>query len=224
MSFAEKVLSFYRTLEVNEKLPKGVVVLNPYKQEETFVLCRKFFNQYYSDDVDRTMIIGINPGRHGAGVTGIPFTDPVKLQDVCGIPNNLPKKTELSADFIHAMIKSFGGPNQFFSKFYFTSVSPLGFMIDGVNMNYYDSPVLAKRLRPFMIRSLHHQVTFGIHRQKAFCLGEGANYKFLKALNDEEKFFREIIPLAHPRFIMQYRRKMVDDYIEDYLSKLSATA
>jgi hypothetical protein len=220
MSFAEKVIDFYRTLKVTERLPKGVVVLNPYTHEEILDLCRKFFNQYYSDNGDRTLIIGINPGRYGAGITGIPFTDPVKLQDVCGIPNDLPKKTELSADFIHAMIRSFGGATEFFSKFYFTSVSPLGFTMDGVNMNYYDNPLLARRLRPFMVKALSHQLTFGVNREKAFCLGEGMNFKFLKALNDEEKFFKEIVALPHPRFIMQYKRKMIEAYIGEYISKL----
>jgi hypothetical protein len=68
---------------------------------------------------------------------------------------------------------------------------------------------------------LTHQLTFGIRRSVCFCLGEGENFKFLSRLNGELKFFEKIIPLAHPRFIMQYRRKKVLDYVRDYLEKLS---
>jgi hypothetical protein len=40
-------------------------------------------------------------------------------------------------------------------------------------------------------------------------------------LNNDHEFFNEVIPLAHPRFIMQYRRKFVAEYIDTYLKKLS---
>ncbi len=45
------------------------------------------FNQkkYYHDFNQRKFMIGINPGRHGAGVTGVPFTDTKRLESVCGI-------------------------------------------------------------------------------------------------------------------------------------------
>jgi hypothetical protein len=51
-------------------------------------------------------------------------------------------------------------------------------------------------------------------------LGEGENFKFLNQLNNELEIFRKIVPLAHPRFIMQYRRKKVSEHVEDYLAKL----
>jgi hypothetical protein len=40
-------------------------------------------------------------------------------------------------------------------------------------------------------------------------------------LNEEYKFFKKVIPLAHPRFIMQYRRKKIAEYVNDYREKLS---
>jgi hypothetical protein len=39
-------------------------------------------------------------------------------------------------------------------------------------------------------------------------------------LNNEHKWFGEIIPLPHPRFILQYRRKQKDEFIHQYLSVL----
>jgi len=220
MSFADKVLVFYRSLHINARLPKGIQVLNPYQDDRAFYLTAKFYKKYYDDDLERTMILGINPGRFGAGLTGIPFTDPIKLERVCGIENDLPKKAELSADFIHAMIAAFGGAEKFFSMFYFNSVSPLGFIQNGKNLNYYDSPQLLKSLQSFITDSIHTQIGFGVNRKKAFCLGEGENLKHLTKLNEAEEFFEEIVPLAHPRFVMQYKRKQMQGYIDDYLTKL----
>ena len=167
------------------------------------------------------MIIGINPGRFGGGVTGIPFTDPIRLEKSCGIANSLPRKAELSSLFIYEMIHAYGGPEKFYKNFYFTSVSPLGFVKDGKNLNYYDVKGLPDLLMPFILSSLQAQLDLGMDRTVAYCLGEGANYKFLNKVNEQHKFFNEIIPLPHPRFIMQYRRKRLAEYIALYLERLS---
>jgi hypothetical protein len=220
MTFAEKTLLFYKQLGITGKLPKGVEVLNPYQDKKAFELCQKFYHQYYHDENPRRAILGINPGRFGGGITGIPFTDPGKLESICGIKNDLPKKAELSADYIWKMIHAFGGPKEFYGKYFFNSVSPLGFTQDGKNMNYYDTPELMKSLEKFILKSIRQIIEMGIKTDVAFCLGEGDNYKYLSNLNKKENFFKEIIPLAHPRFIMQYKRKMVDVYVDDYLHKL----
>src|SRR5688500_11453194 len=137
MTLADQILSFYKSLKLSISLPEGVQVLNPFQNPDVFSLCEKFYRQFYNDSQPRKIIMGINPGRLGGGTTGIPFTDPVKLEKNCGISNSLPKKPELSADFIYTMIESFGGSQLFYSKFLFSSVSPLGFTKDGLNLNYY---------------------------------------------------------------------------------------
>jgi len=220
MTFGEQVLKFYKELKIGSPLPPGIEVLNPYREEEAFEVCRIFYGKFYNDNRKRYLIIGINPGRYGAGITGIPFTDPIKLETSFGIQNNFAKKPELSADFIHKMIEAFGGPEKFFSKFFINSVSPLGFIREGKNLNYYDIPSLKKALEPFIRDSIKAVLDLGIHRNVAFCLGEGENYKYLQMINEKEKFFKQIIPLAHPRFIMQYKRKHLPHYLEDYLQKL----
>jgi hypothetical protein len=221
-TFGDKVLQFYKNLEIKESLPKGVEVLNPYRDKQTFQFCIQFYKTFYNDANMRTAILGINPGRFGGGITGIPFTDPVKLENFCGIENDLPKKAELSADFIHMMIDRLGGLRPFYSKFFFSSVSPLGFTMANKNLNYYDNPRLQKSLEPFIVRSLKQILDLGVSRERAFCLGEGTNYKYLQRANEREKFFDEIIPLPHPRFIMQYRRKHLNEYIERYNALLSS--
>jgi len=218
--FADQILSFFKHLNISASLPPGVSVLNPYRDKTVYALCEQFYKKYYNDHNPRQLILGINPGRHGAGVTGIPFTDPIKLEKYCNIPNALQKKPELSADFIYEMIASFGGPECFYSKFHFSAVSPLGFVKDGKNLNYYDIRELEMCLRPFIIRTLSKTLKFGIDTSVCYCLGEGENFKFLARLNAEKKFFNKIIPLAHPRFIMQYRRKKVREYVDEYLKAL----
>ena len=220
MTLADQILSFHKSLKLSIALPKGVEVLNPFQNPDVFTLCEKFYHQFYNDEQPRKIIIGINPGRLGGGTTGIPFTDPVKLEKNCGIPNSLPKKTELSADFIYTMIESFGGSQLFYSKFLFSSVSPLGFTKDGLNLNYYDDKVLEKLARKFIVDSIHTQLKFPIDLSVCFCLGEGENYKYLSKLNGEYSFFKKIIPLPHPRFIMQYRRKKVNEFVSMYNQKL----
>jgi hypothetical protein len=222
MTFADQVLYFYKNLEIRSTLPEGVVVLNPFYNSESFSFCNQFYKKFYDDENERTLILGINPGRHGGGVTGVPFTDPIKLEQYCNIPNPYSKKAELSADFIYAMIENFGGTEEFYSKFYISAVSPLGFTMGGKNLNYYDIKELQLALRDFIIDCLKKQLSFGINRKVCYCLGEGENFKFLTRLNNEQRFFEKIIPLAHPRFIMQYRRKKIATYIEDYCVKLNS--
>ena len=186
-----------------------------------FSYCTKFYKKFFDDVDERTVILGINPGRHGGGITGIPFTDPVKLDQCCNIPNSLNKKPELSADFIYTMIQAYGGPEKFYRKFYFSAISPLGFTKEGKNLNYYDIKELQITIKDFIVESLKKQMTFGIKTSICYCLGEGENFKFLNRLNDELKIFQQIVPLAHPRFIMQYRRKRVGEYVDSYLKALS---
>jgi hypothetical protein len=220
MTFSSSVLSFYKFLSIDKKLPAGVQVMNPYHDDLTFDCCRSFYDKYYSDNNTRTLLLGINPGRFGSGTTGISFTDPIRLENICGIANPFPKKPELSADFIYRMISEYGGPEKFYSNYFISAVSPLGFTKDGKNINYYDEAKLETAIGPFVIDSINKIIGFGINREVCYCIGEGKNLKFLSGLNKDHSWFKEIIPLSHPRFIMQYKRKHLDSYIRDYLMKL----
>jgi hypothetical protein len=220
-NFAEEILKFISRLDFPVALPEGVEVMNPFSDKETVRICEMFYKKYYSDHDQRTMIIGINPGRFGGGITGIPFTDPVRLESECGIINDWSKKQELSSVFIYNMIRAYGGPQDFYKKFYVTAVSPLGFTSHGKNLNYYDDRELMNDIRGFVVECFNRQFGFGINRKTAFCLGDGKNFKYLSKLNEEENFFEEIIPLSHPRFIMQYKLKKKEEYISNYLEKLN---
>lgn len=220
MIHATHILDFLKSLEIRAKLPAGVEVLNPYRNKKAFDLCTLFYDKYYYDEGERFLILGINPGRWGAGLTGIPFTDPIKLENHCHISNDLPKKPELSADFIYRVIEAYG-LNNFYRRFHFSSVSPLGFTKENRNLNYYDIKELQMALEDFIVGSLNKILSANISRKKCYCLGEGKNFTYLKTINEQNHFFDEIIPLSHPRFIMQYKRKALNTYLDDYLHKLS---
>lgn len=220
MDLSKKILSFLKNLDLEAELPKEVKVMNPFKDKYTYNICKKFYSKYYSDANPRHLILGINPGRFGGGITGIPFTDPIRLTSVCGIENDFQKKQELSSVFMYEMIYAFGGPESFYSKFYISSISPLGFTKHNKNLNYYDDTNLEQSLKAFIIKKINLQLSFGISRDVAFCLGDGKNFIYFTKLNSEVKFFKKIVPLPHPRFIMQYKLKKKDEYIERYLCEL----
>ena len=218
---SNKILDFLFGLEFPFQLPPQVEVMYPFSGAETARVVRAFYNKYYNDDKPRYCIIGINPGRFGGGVTGIPFTDPIRLEKECGIDNNWPRKQELSSVFVYDMINAYGGSKAFYNQFYFTAVSPLGFTKAGKNLNYYDDKALAKQIVPFAIECFKKQIAWGLQTSVTFCLGEGTNYKFLSKLNNEYRLFEKIVPLSHPRFIMQYKLKTKDVYINKYLQEFS---
>jgi Fe-S-cluster containining protein len=226
-TFAEKVISFYLDLDFKESLPDGISVMNPYRDNPGVrEAVSQFYMKYYDDYRKRHLILGINPGRFGAGATGIPFTDTVRLKDICKLSLPGLKTYETSSVFIYEMINRYGGPGKFYGDFFISSLSPLGFTCKGqngkeVNCNYYDSRELTEAVYDFMTGSLQEQLEFGIEKDVCFCLGAGKNYKFLLKLNNEFGFFKRIEPLEHPRFIMQYRSKRKQFYIESYINKLT---
>jgi len=220
MTFGENIVSFISKLQFPIALPAGIEVMTPFDNEATMQACQQFYSKFYNDVRQRQIIIGINPGRFGGGVTGIPFTDPIRLQDDCGIVNNWGRKQELSSVYMYEMMAAFGGVHAFYNRFYVSAVSPLGFTRNGKNLNYYDDKALQQDIRPFVIECLQQQLAFGIERQKAFCLGDGKNFAFLTALNREQQFFEKIVPLPHPRFIMQYKLKKKAEYIQQYITAL----
>jgi hypothetical protein len=181
---------------------------------------KSFLHKYYNDTAKRGLLLGINPGRFGAGVTGVNFTAPKQLTEECGIEHSFGKRSELSAEFIYAVINAYGGPKAFYRKFFIGSVCPLGFVKGGKNINYYDDKELQAAVEPFIIESIEKQLRFPVDRRHCLCIGGENNYKYLSRLNSRFHWFDEIIPLPHPRFVMQYRRSSVPAYVQVYLDAL----
>lgn len=220
MPFADNILSFLLNVKIPFASPPGISVLDAHKDAEVRKACSLFYQKFYSDNNQRHVLLGINPGRFGGGVTGIPFTDPIRLQNDCGIDNDFQKKQELSSAFIYDMIKAFGGPAPFYKAFYITAISPLGFVKEGRNLNYYDNAALKKKIEPFVVDCINKQLAWGLKRDVCFCIGEGENLKYLNILNEKHGWFASIQGLPHPRFIMQYKLKQKEKYVDGYLEKL----
>ncbi|HEY4108641.1 uracil-DNA glycosylase family protein [Puia sp.] len=220
---AEAILHFFRQLKPDFEMGAGISIMNPYKNPATWSVAEKFYHKFYGDDRPRAFIFGINPGRHGAGVTGVPFTDPLRLEEKCGIPNEWKKKAELSSQFVYTMIDGYGGVEAFYGRFYITALSPLGFVRDGKNLNYYDDKQLIKDFEPWMLRCIRRQLATMPTEEVCYCLGEGQNFKYFSKVNQRYGFFKEIIPLPHPRWVMQYRLKRMPEFVDLYLERLSVS-
>lgn len=77
-------------------------------------------------------------------------------------------------------------------------------------------------IEPFVVKCLQQQLAFGLHTNVCFCIGEGENLKYLQKMNARFGWFEKIVSLPHPRFIMQYRLKSKEAFIQLYVEKLNA--
>lgn len=223
-TIADKIIEFNKSLDFNSALPDRIRILNPFKENEnTISFSSAFYKKYYNDNNPRYVIFGINPGRFGAGLTGIPFTDPKRLQTNCNINYNGVLAHESSSAFMYEVIKAYGGEEEFYKKFYLTNICPLGFTSmsrDGksVNCNYFDSKELIQSIFNFIVKSIQKQIAFGIKTDICFCIGVGDNEPFLQTINKEFGLFKNIIALEHPRYIMQFKSKTKQEYINRYIN------
>jgi len=221
LTFGDRALNFYVNIGAIDGLPSNVKVMNPYAKPDIQRYVERFFRKFFSDSRKRVYVFGINPGRFGAGVTGVTFTDPVALERFCGIPNELEKRREVSSEFVYEFIQHWGGVEKFYQEFFLTAVSPLGFTCNGTNYNYYDDQRVFAILKPFIVRSLTDQLALGARRDAAILFGTGKNQRVFTELNQEHRFFSRVYALEHPRFIMQYRRKRLRDYFGKYKEAFS---
>ncbi|MFW6227600.1 MAG: uracil-DNA glycosylase family protein [Bacteroidota bacterium] len=225
-TIADKIINFNKSLKFKGKLPKNIHIMNPFEENpEALEVSSIFYKKYYEDRKTRKLILGINPGRFGAGVTGIPFTDTKRLQDKCGLEWHGHPTHETSSVFIYDMIEKYGGVHSFYKGYFINSVSPLGFVTKDEkgkekNCNYYDSKALLHGVGKFIIASISKIIALGVETEICYCLGTGKNYKYLVSLNQKEKIFNTIIPLEHPRYVMQYKLKKKEYYIDKYLKAL----
>jgi hypothetical protein len=221
--FSEKIINFNRNISFTGLLPDGIRIMNPFRENPGAAeASTAFYKKFYDDHNVRQLILGINPGRFGAGLTGIPFTDPKRLVKNCGIDYDGIIAHEPSSVYVYEMIDAYGGVKKFFSRFYIHAICPLGFTAPGkngkeINYNYYDSRELINAVHDFIVENIKTQISFGVDTRVCFCLGKGKNEKFLKKLNEKHEFFDEIVALEHPRFIMQYKSATKESYIGKYL-------
>lgn len=221
-TFADRVITFNKSLIYSGKLPEGFDVLNPFNDNpETTIVMQQFYKEFYNDNKKRKFIIGINPSRHGAGVTGVPFTDTKRLESVCKIKMQSAHTHEVSSVFMYDMIQSYGGAKSFYSDFYINSPFPLAIVRKKnntwLNANYYDDATLFLMLKDYMIETLKKHINLGLITSEVFILGK-KNALFISEINKKANLFKKMTVLDHPRFIQQYKSKEKLNYINKYLN------
>ncbi len=224
-TFGDKVVAFNAQLNYTGELPPGFQVVNPFMDNpETMVVMKKFYDKYYNDNRERKFIVGINPGRHGAAITGVPFTDTKRLEEVCGIKMHSSYSHEVSSVFVYEMIKEYGGVEKFYQNFYINSVFPLAIVIDKkgkwLNANYYDDPMLFSMTEDFMIECVRKQIDFGLDTKEVYILG-AKNATFIAKINKRANLFGKMTILEHPRYVQQYKTKEKQFYIDKYIRLLN---
>jgi hypothetical protein len=213
-------------------IPEGVRVLDPMHGEnssEVDRIVRGFHHKFFCDDHARNLILGINPGRLGAGSTGLCFTDTKRCESDLDIPVHGFRTHEPSSDFFYRVVRAMGGATAFYNSFYVQAICPLGFTQTGpngspVNLNYYDDASLCTAITPFVVGWLKALVAAGMRTDRVFCIGTGKNLEYLTRINTSHALFGQIVALEHPRFIMQYKARQMETYIAKYVDTLSSKA
>ncbi len=107
---ADRLLKHVLSFSLKEvHLPSGVGVLDPFNGEHADEIRRivtLFHKKYFSDDRRRVLMLGINPGRLGAGSTGLSFTDTKRCESDLGIPVSGLRTHEPSSDFFYRVIRA----------------------------------------------------------------------------------------------------------------------
>ena len=225
-SFSDRVIDFNSNLHYTGNLPPDFQVINPFMDNpETIEVMQQFYQKYYHDTNKRKFIVGINPSRHGAGVTRVPFTDTKRLESECGVKMHSAYTHEVSSVFMYEMITQFGGVHTFYEQFYINSPFPLAIVRKTkgdkwLNANYYDDPALFEMLKEYMIMTLKEHINMGIDTSEIFVLGV-KNANFIHKLNKEAKLFGSLKVLEHPRYIQQYKFKEKQTYIDKYILTLN---
>jgi len=229
MTFAKRVLQFNDKLSQEYlDVPAGFKVINPFngdQKEQVREVTTAFYQKYYNDTNTRRIILGSSPARRGSSVTGVPFEDAKHLQSETGIFIDKFYINQSSSGFLYDVIREYGGCTKFYSDFYMNFVCPLGLVRTNskgneINCNYYENKKLQENLYFFIVSAILSQIEFGIDTSVCYCIGSGENYNFLSKLNKEYNFFNTIIPLEHPRFIMQYNSKQKGMFVEKYINAL----
>lgn len=225
VKFCASVLAMNEDLSINCNLPKDYALLNPFiENPETKLVMTEFYEKFYNDCQKRKLILGINPGRFGAGLTGVPFTDTKHLKSSCEIEMHSAQSHETSGMFVYDLIEAFGGVESFYKAFFIQNAFPLAIVRKTaadkwVNANYYDNSKLVEATKDEIILHLQRLVALGVDTSVAFVLGK-KNFRFINKINESEQLFERLEVMDHPRYIQQYKTKEKPFFIQRYLKLL----
>ncbi|HIP11449.1 MAG TPA: DUF4918 family protein [Arcobacter sp.] len=114
---------------------------------------KRFNEKYYDGYYPKTVLCGINPGKNGAGKTGVPFLDFSSLSKL--IDGVVSADTERSAQFFYDIAEEIDA-EKFYRSFYVTNISWIGFTKDGNNKNYYE---LSDSVKDFIYDAFKYEMS-----------------------------------------------------------------
>ncbi|MEY2342744.1 uracil-DNA glycosylase family protein [Acidithiobacillus sp. IBUN Pt1247-S3] len=189
---------------------RGISILQdflPYRS-----IAEQFWQQYIPEPLPQTVILGLNPGRLGAGLTGIPLLDFRSLASL--FPDGrLPRNdTEPSANFFHRVVQNVGA-EKFYREFYVSNVSAVGYLRDNKNCNYHELPDAAQRI----VEERFVAEMAVVAPKRIIALGREVEATVQRLFPDGSV---RISHLPHPSWIMTYRLREAQSWVRRYTQML----
>ena len=204
--------SINRNLEIRKTLEQeNITILDGFNKN--IELVNRYYQTYYNNHRNRIVLCGINPGKNGAGKTGIPFIDykgaSYLLSDVHQ------DEKEQSAQFILSIINEIGSET-FFNNVYMTNISWFGFIKGGNNFNYYELP---SPLQTTFTKSFLAEMSF-VQPKVIIPLSKEVELT-LKEMMKEGKLNYPVVPrLPHPYYCSIGKRPI--KYKDVYIKKITS--
>ena len=218
-SIAEDYFDFFNFFEEkysNTLKSKNIRILSEFLDNEKNII--EFHKKYVEPNSPKIVICGINPGRKGAGKTGIPFIDFASLTRM--LPDIKENDSEQTAKFFFSVIQKIGIEN-FYKNFHVTNLSWFGFSRIDKNKNVnYDNEDIPAEIKNCLIDKFVEEMEL-INPDYIITLSKDVLYE-LKSLKEQKKISSEIgARLNHPSWITTYRSKDINMWKIKYVETLS---
>ncbi len=195
-SIVEDYFEFYEIFKnkySDDLQSKNIGILSNFIDNKANII--EFHKKYVQPNSPKVVICGINPGRYGAGKTGIPFIDFTSLSKM--LPNIDKEDSERSARFFFSVIEEFGIEN-FYQNFHVTNLSWYGFyQLDKMKNVNYDNTNIATEIQIFLIDKFVEEMNY-INPDIIIPLADVVLWE-LQSLKKKNKLNAQIAPrLYHP--------------------------
>lgn len=202
--FNEFKQNFSSTLAQND-----IVVLDDFLNNKDNI--EKYYDKYVDFDSDKIVLCGLNPGRFGAGLTGVPFID---FKSLSKMLSNIKKDDgESSAQFFFELVKKFG-IEKFYKICYVTNISKFGYSkkSSAKNVNY---PKLPNSAQDWLFKRFIEEMN--LIKPKVIIPLSDDVAKTLKVLTQAQQLDYKIAPkLNHPAWVMTYKKKDKNLWLQKY--------
>jgi hypothetical protein len=218
-TIAQEYFDFYEIFKekYSETLrSRNIKILSDFIDNKNNII--EFHKKYIEPNSPKIVICGINPGRNGAGLTGIPFIDFESLSNM--LPGIKENDWEQSAKFFFSVVQGFG-IEIFYKNFHVTNISWFGFSrIDkSKNVNYFEKDI-STEIAIYLIDKFVEEMDL-INPDYIIPLSKTVLYE-LENLKKQKKIRAEIgTCLNHPSWVVAYRRKDLSTWRQKYIDTFS---